>query len=97
MASGVLLLVYALAVARVTRMVTDDALFDGPRNAALARLPDGSKLAYLITCRWCASVYVAAVAAPVAYWWGDRPWFLVPAIGLAFSHVTGQLGTWERD
>lgn len=91
------MLVYALAAARVTRLITDDAIFDAPRNALLARLPDGSKLAYLLVCRWCASVYVAAVAAPVAYWWGEQPWFLVPALALAFSHITGQLGTWERD
>lgn len=119
-----LLVVYALAVARVTRLINEDVLLDGPRDRVIAaawarryggqpvsaRAEDGSplgqmpmwqaakangavepKLAYLITCPWCASIYVSLLAAPLWYWLGSSPWLLVPAAALAFSYVTGYL------
>lgn len=118
------LLVFALAVSRVTRFVTADVLFNGPRERVVAwawarrhggqlvsaRSEDGDplgqlpmwqaakanggvepKLATLATCPWCASIYVAAVAAPLWFWLGSSPWVLVPAAALAFSYVTGLL------
>jgi hypothetical protein len=65
-------------------------------DAEWARLKISNKapeplLAYLLTCPWCASIYVAAVAAPVCWLWGDSPYTFVPALGLAFSQVTGLL------
>lgn len=123
-ASLVILLVYALAVARVTRLINEDVLLDGPRERIVAwiwarryggqlvsaRAEDGSplgqlpmwqaakangavepKLAYLVGCPWCASIYVGAVAAPLWFWLGTSPWLLVPAAALAFSYVTGFL------
>lgn len=137
MIPGLLFLVYALAVARVTRLIAADRITEAPREWLAARLwrlaywrtnagylrgqfpgwaddpvqlraqsdyradlardngADMSLPVYLLTCRWCASVYVAAVAAPIAYWWGAEPWFLVPALALAFSHVTGLLAKGE--
>lgn len=132
MLSAVIVFVYVLAVARVTRLITEDKLTEGPRRRlsvwlwartiradeaaqrmrsdavrllgrtldearrfmAYERLDGGAEpplSVYLVSCPWCASIYVAAVAAPVAYWWGSEPWFLVPALALAFSHLTGLL------
>lgn len=123
-----LIVVYALAVARVTRLVVEDRITEAPRER-LARwlwarsipkldvsrrqprephLPEreirriiarewstaGAEpplSVYLLSCPWCASIYVAAVAAPLAYFWGASPWLLVPALALAFSYVTGFL------
>lgn len=118
------LIVFALAVARVTRLVNEDVLLKGPRERLVAwawgrrygrqpvaaRSEDGAslgqmpmwqaakangaiepQLAYLITCAWCASIYVGAVAAPLWFWLGTSPWLLVPAVALAFSYVTGFL------
>ena len=106
----VIVLVYALAVARVTRLINADRVTQRPRDWLTLRLwkrytGDWSAAAhaladpkaepplsvYLLTCPWCVSIYVAAVVAPAAYWWGDRPWLLVPALALAFSHITGLL------
>jgi hypothetical protein len=103
----VIVLVYALAVARVTRLITEDVLTERPREAiqdwawrcrygrlapdARADRAPAPKIAYLVSCPWCASIYVAALAAPVAYFWGESPWLFVPALALAFSHVTGLL------
>lgn len=121
--------VFALAVARVTRFITTDRLSQRPRDRAVvtlwartitaddvtARFPMASDRhdqrayansmarerysangepplgAYLLTCPWCVSIYVGAVAAPLCWWWGDRPWLFIPALACAFSQVTGQL------
>jgi hypothetical protein len=110
MISAFVWLVYALAVARVTRLVTADKLTEGPRDRLLDRLwsrcaplvpvqERGRALpplpVYLLTCPWCVSIYVAAPAAVIAYFWPTAPWFLIPALLLAFSHVTGLLAQRE--
>jgi hypothetical protein len=110
MQPALIVLVYALAVARVTRLLVEDRITDAPRgwlvqrlwtralggNGALAARAalDGAEpplSVYLLSCPWCASIYVAAVAAPLAYFWGSSPWLFVPALALAFSYVTGFL------
>jgi hypothetical protein len=129
MPGAITIAVFALAVARVTRFVTEDRLSEAPRNRAVIWLwtkaiPDGvastrfpamaakhgprvaakqvaierfevgaePPLApYLLTCPWCASIYVAAVAAPLCWFWGGTPWLFIPALWLAFSQVTGLL------
>ncbi len=85
------LAITALAVARVTRLVTDDYLLAEPRARTIQWLGEESKLAYLLTCPWCVSIYIAAAAAPAADWAGHSPWYLIPATALALSHVTGLL------
>ena len=92
-----LIVVAALATARVTRLITQDRLLDTPRNAALRALPDGHLLAYLLTCDWCVSIYtgtLTAVAGAWAAWW---TWDVVPIVALAFSYVTGWLASREGE
>jgi hypothetical protein len=126
MLPAISLLVYALAVARVTRLINADKITEAPRRwlsirlwarvvsdeaanhwggivrtsgigaarrwVARQRYDDQAEpplSVYLITCPWCASIYVAAVAAPLVYFWGDSPWLFVPALMLAFSQFTG--------
>lgn len=106
MSPAITLLVYALAVARVTRLINSDKITENVRERLIDRIwqrwrpavpvedreyADEPLPAYLITCPWCASIYVAAVAAPVAYFWGTIPWLFVPALALAFSYLTGLL------
>lgn len=94
------LVLMTLAVARVTRLITTDVLFDAPRGA-LARAvlrsnPEGSvrtALAYLLTCTWCASVYVGAAGAGAWYAWGETMPFMVITAALAASYVTGFLAS----
>jgi len=110
------LAVYALAVARVTRLITHDRITEAPRRRLVvalwartlplsdARTEAGRRLdaggdpplgAYLVTCPWCVSTYVGAVAAPLWYYLGERPWLLIPAAVLAFSYACGFLATKE--
>lgn len=81
------LAVVVLATARLTRLVTSDYLTDPPRVWLQRRLPE--KLAYLLGCPWCASVWVAAPVAWVVVEHGHRTWVLVPLVALGASHLTG--------
>jgi hypothetical protein len=88
------LAVYALATARLAGLVVADEITSGPREWFLAHLDDTKParfVAALAACQWCASIHIAAVVAPVAWFWGHHPWFLIPAIALAFSEIAGLL------
>lgn len=88
------LLIYALAVARVTGLVVADTITEPIRDRVLNWLDDtpgsaGEWFASLITCPWCAGMWISLVAAPLVWIWGDHPVMLIPALALAFSQVTG--------
>lgn len=88
------LLIYALAVARVTGLIVSDSITEPARDALVGWLDDrpktlGSFVAALIECPWCAGMWVSLVAAPLVWFLGDSPVMLIPAIALAFSQVTG--------
>lgn len=88
------LLIYALAVARVTGLIVADSITEPIRDAILVRLDDrpatlGAFLAKLIECPWCAGMWVSLAAAPLVWFFGDSPVMLIPALALAFSQATG--------
>lgn len=88
------LLIYTLAVARITGLITQDALTEPIRDRIISWLDDrpatlGSAIAKLITCPWCAGVWVSAVAAPLLWWHGENPWLLIPALALAMAQIVG--------
>lgn len=89
-----------LAVARVTRLITTDVLFDEPRNWVVRKLISPGrarvlrdKLAYLIMCDWCSSMYVGAAGAGAWYAWGETLPFMAVCAALAASYVTGFLAS----
>lgn len=89
------LLLAVLAVARLTRLVTEDTVFDTPRSAVLRALTGRwgaeSRLAYMLVCPWCISVYAGAGVAAAWWAWGDARWFTAVCAALAASHVAGFL------
>lgn len=86
------LLLAFLATARITRLITSDRLTQGPRLWAAEKTEERAPmLFYLITCDWCASVYVGAVVAGAWAAWADTLWFQAPALALGASYVTGFL------
>lgn len=125
MTHAFLFAVYALAVARVAVLITEDRITEAPRTALVqrirARAVDRELRAaqaetqmawtpsleadlraiyardvdpyaeYLLKCQWCISMWLAFIAAPLWYFVGDSPWFLIPACALAFSYVAGKL------
>ena len=95
------LLLYALAVARVTGLIVSDSITEDARDAVIGWLDDrpktlGSFVATLIQCPWCAGMWVSLVAAPLVWFLGDSPILLIPAIALAFSQVTGMISNLGR-
>ncbi len=95
------LLVYALAVARVTGLIVSDSITEPARDALIGWLDDrpatlGNFIATLIECPWCAGMWVSLIASPLVWFWGDSPVMLIPAIALAFSQATGMISNLGR-
>lgn len=80
----------ALAVARLSRLVTTDTITSRSR-LWLAKRTD--RLALWLACPWCISVWVAAavVTATVLI---PAVWVYIAAV-LAFSYVAGFLSEWD--
>lgn len=84
------------AIARVTRFVVDDTLFEPVRTAVGKR--GGRRffawLADLMACSWCTSIWVSAAAA-VAHWlWHDTTAYLYVVAALTASHVVSLAASW---
>lgn len=95
------LLVYALAVARVTGLITTDTITEDARDTVIGWLDDrpktlGAYLATLITCPWCAGMWVSLIAAPLVWFFAGSPAMLIPALALAFSQLTGMVSNLGR-
>lgn len=84
------LVVAALAVARITRFLTDDFLANGYRRWVVGKFGDESMLAYLAHCPWCTSVWVALLAMPPAVLW-PNVWVIAAYSIPAASMVSGLL------
>jgi hypothetical protein len=79
-----------LATARVTRFFTSDVLAEPMRQWVASRWGEESRTAYLLTCPWCASIWVAPVpVAVLVWWWGGAPWFAAVAAWLGVSYLYG--------
>lgn len=91
------LLLAALATARITRLITADILTEAPRDTVIDWLTfrGHGKVAYLLSCPWCASMYVGAGLAAAWYAWGDTRVFAAITAVFAFSHITGRMATTE--
>jgi len=80
----------ALAVWRVTLLVVADELTRPLRELVLRRW-DGGRLEYLLSCPWCASVWVGPVVIGSGMAWGDGWAWQLGAGTLGFSALTGWL------
>lgn len=94
------LVLFALSVARLTGLVTQDEITRPLRDKVIARLDEQRPvhlwLVYLWSCPWCLSFWAGLLLAPLFWWWGDR-WFVgVPALALSASQVTGMLSAVGR-
>jgi hypothetical protein len=59
--------ILGLATYRLTRLITTDTIFEGPRERLWAKYPPHlTKLGYLVTCNWCMSVWVASIVVSSA-------------------------------
>jgi hypothetical protein len=51
----------ALAVFRLTRLLTTDVIFEGMREKIWSKYPPSTKFGYLFTCNWCMSIWMAVL------------------------------------
>jgi len=56
------LTIACLATYRITRLIVQDEILNGPRNWIWKKFPpESNKFGYLFTCVWCTSVWVASL------------------------------------
>jgi len=79
-----------LAVYRLSRLVTGDYVTRPMRTWVNERYGE-NRLSYFVTCDWCVSFWLGAVAAPVVVWWGDNRAVLTVLLALAASATAGLL------
>ena len=91
--SSLLYVIYLLAFARFVVLLTQDTITAGPRDRLASALVERkrTKLAFLVLCPWCISVWLAIPAAPIIYAYGHHWWLFVPALALALSAAAGAL------
>ncbi|MES4890088.1 hypothetical protein [Streptomyces sp. NPDC096012] len=77
------------ATCRITRFVTKDTLAAGFRVWTADRFGDDSRPAYLVSCGWCTSIWVAAAVTPTAFLAGDTLAFKIAATALTLSYIAG--------
>lgn len=91
-----LLVVLAIgAIMRLTRLVTADALTEPIRERLIARWGEDAKRSYLITCDYCASMYLAPVVATVVVLWPDNRVVIIVLLALTASLVAGLVAAHE--
>jgi len=85
--------IYLLAFARLVLLFTSDTITAEPRDKFVSALVERGhkKLAYLMLCPWCLSIWLAIPAVPIIYAYGQSPWLFLPALGLALSAAAGAL------
>lgn len=79
----------ALAVARLTRLVTSDYVTERPRRWVQLHAPDA--LVYFTSCPWCVSIWFGGLVAPIVVLWNTNRVVEVVLLALAFSQVAGLL------
>lgn len=82
------LVAMVLAAARVTRLVTWDSVFDGPRGWLSGR---HRWLEGLLGCSWCAGFWVSTVMVGLWMLFAGEWWWVLGVYGLAVSYVVGLL------
>lgn len=71
------LTILVFAVARVTRLITDDKIMLSVRHWVLNRSGEEGWFTYLIHCPWCTGVWVAAGMTTLTYLLPYKPWYAV--------------------
>lgn len=108
MPSAIVCAVYALAVARVTTLLTHDEITAPARSWIVKRFDSSRRwhrlVAYLLGapeddisgCPWCMSVWVGLALASVVWAGAGRGWVMAPLLGLAASQITGMIYIYGR-
>ena len=85
------LIVYVLAVARLTRLINADTVLDPVRLALARAFGHQSTLIYFLGCVWCVGFWLSLVTAVIPVLALSLSWWMLPLIALATSHLVGLL------
>lgn len=95
-----MLTLYVLVTARVTRLVNYDTVLD-PTRLWIARRSAGNprwgRLADFLACPWCVGFWAAVALAPAAILVLGWPWWTWAALPWAASHLVGIGDRWVAD
>jgi len=75
------------AITRLGHLITDDYITAGLRAAVINKFGPDSKAARFVRCPWCLSIWIGFAVSPLAYFWGDSPFFIIPALALTYSYL----------
>lgn len=89
MSTWLLFLLTLGAVLRVTRIITADYITQPLRERLINRWGENSQRAYLVTCDYCASFWVAIPLAATAVLWGDNRVVIIAFLALTASWFSG--------
>lgn len=82
------------AVARLTRLITDDYITRHLRAAVIRWVGPDHDLAYLLTCPWCLSIWIAGGGYTLAWFYGHTAAFTIAAGALTASWLYGVAASW---
>lgn len=88
------LVVAVLAIARLTRLLVTDEITVGYRRWVVNRWGTGSKISYLVHCKWCTSLWLAPLSIPAIVW--PNRWALAVYAVPAISYLVGLLARLEE-
>lgn len=91
------LVLYALAVARVTRLIAADVITDPLRIAVMRKWGEHSTPAYFLQCRWCLSMWLGLATAPLVVWQLGLSWWVYPLLSLGVSQAVGLASALDPD
>lgn len=93
----VVLALFVLTTARLTRLINADVILDPLRIAVARRRGPDSTLSYFLSCPWCVGLWLSLLLAiPTVAVLGWPWWSLIP-LGLSGSHVVGLLAPLASD
>lgn len=90
-----LLIVTIGAVMRLTRLVTADFLTGPIRDRLIDRWGEEAKRSYLVTCDYCASIYVGPPVVAAAVLWPTNRVIIIGLISLTASFIAGMVAAHE--
>lgn len=91
------LILWALALARLTRLINADEITDPLRLAVMRKTGPESKWAYFLQCPWCISMWLGFITAALPIGLTGLSWWLLPLVALAGSQVTGLLAQLDQE
>lgn len=92
------IILFVLAVSRLTRLVNKDYITDPLRLYVMRRFGGPNSVpAYFLSCPWCVSMWVALMVAPLVILATSLSFWLFPVLALAASQITGWLDKFDPE